>query len=79
MRSVADSLHSVIMDSGTIRRYLNTTPFKPFSVVTSDGKSIRIVHPDYAFLTQGGVTLLINTEGDKVDDLYVPLIPRASS
>ena len=67
------------MDSDTIRRYLNTTPFKPFSVVTSDGKSIRILHPDYAFLTQGGATLLINTEGDKVDDLYVPLITRVEA
>lgn len=64
------------MDSETVRTHLTQMPFIPFSVVTSDGRSILIPHPDYAFLTQGGRMLFINLEGDKVHHVFVPMITR---
>jgi len=64
------------MEAEPIRTHLSQMPFIPFSVVTSDGRSILIPHPEYAFLTQGGRMLFINLEGDKVHHVYVPMITR---
>jgi hypothetical protein len=44
---------------------LNTHPFKPFALRLADGALIPVPHPDFVFLSQGGRTAIVNTEGEK--------------
>lgn len=53
------------MTADVIEELLSTAPFVPFTVHTADGRITRIRHPDFAGLSQGGRTLVVNTEGER--------------
>jgi hypothetical protein len=38
-------------------------PFRPFEVRLADGQQIRIDHPEWAFLSPGGRTLMVYERG----------------
>ena len=42
-----------------IRKQLQTTPFRPFTVELGSGKRVFVQHPDYAALSPAGRTLVI--------------------
>lgn len=42
-----------------LRAALQTLPFQPFKVELANGKSIPIIHPDYAHLSPVGRTLIV--------------------
>ncbi len=42
-----------------IRELQAATPFEPYSVVTSDGKTLYVKHPDYCLITPGNDHLYI--------------------
>ena len=67
------------MTPNVIRELLHATPFKPFTVHAADGKAIRVTHPDYATLTQGGRMFFVNTKDDDFEWLDVFLITRVES
>ena len=65
------------MDSKELRRLLNDSPFKPFTVVMAGEKSYRIEHPEFAWLNPTGRILVVATEPDEgTAILDVPLIAR---
>jgi len=43
---------------------LHAAPFRPFSVHLADGKSFVVKHPDFVLLSQGGHTMVLNTDGE---------------
>ena len=56
----------------TIRERLHKVPFKPFEMRLTDGRRIRIVHPDFVAL--GGSVVVVTDETDgvqEVDALHV--------
>ncbi len=34
-------------------------PFQPFNVELANGKTIRVIHPDFAYLSPAGRTLIV--------------------
>ena len=65
------------MKADEIRILLKATPFKSFTVYMPSEKSFRVPHPDFAWLTPNGRTLIVAPAGSGgVDMLDVPLIAR---
>ena len=62
------------MTKEAIREALDTQPFKPFAMRLADGLLIPVPHPDFVFLTQGGRTAIVNTEGERIKILDTALI-----
>ena len=53
------------MTADVLEELLSTAPFVPFTIYTADGRATVIRHPDFAVLSQGGRTLVVNTEGER--------------
>jgi hypothetical protein len=65
------------MHADEIRKMLQATPFQPFKVYLPSDKSFSVPHPDFAWLTPNGRTLIVAPAGSGgVDMLDVPLIAR---
>lgn len=62
------------MKADTIDELLHATPFSPFTVHIVEVGSVTVPHPDFAILTKGGHVLIVNTEGDRVKHISVPMI-----
>lgn len=62
------------MKADTIGELLHATPFNPFTVPIVEIGAVTVPHPDFAMLTKGGHVLIVNTEGDKVKHISVPMI-----
>jgi len=41
-----------------LREQLRQQPFQPFRIVTSDGESHEVRHPEMAFIVEGGLVYL---------------------
>ena len=62
-----------------VREALDTLPFRPFIVQIAGGKRVPIKHPDYAWLTPSGRTLVVATnDRDAVEMIDVFLITNLS-
>lgn len=63
-----------------IRDQLATAPFVPFTVKLPSGKEVRVQHPDYAFLSPAGRTLIVfeDPEDKRMEMLDVFLIEGLS-
>lgn len=55
------------MTTGYMLRFLENLPFEPFSVFASDGREIRIMHPEMAAAGRGVMTLNIFHEEGQVE------------
>ena len=53
------------MIADVVEELLSTAPFVPFTIHAADGRATPIRHPDFAVLSQGGRTLVVNTEGER--------------
>lgn len=61
-----------MLSVNTIRERLRQTPFTPFDLCLSDGRRIRVEHPDFVAL--GGSVVLVTDLNDhvqRVDSLHV--------
>jgi len=68
------------MHAENLRQLLQATPFIPFTVHLVSDQSYLVDHPDFATLTRGGRTLIVNVpggQGEKVNLLDTALIERA--
>ena len=54
-----------------IRDFLHAAPFMPFDIHLSDGRAMRIAHPDLVTITGRGRIII---EGD-TDDVYANVSP----
>jgi hypothetical protein len=62
-----------------VREALRTLPFRPFSVQIAGGKRVPIKHPDYAWLSPSGRTLVVSTnDSDSMEMIDVFLITNLS-
>ncbi|MBS0660233.1 MAG: hypothetical protein JSR82_18585 [Verrucomicrobia bacterium] len=57
-----------------LRQQLQTRPFVPFAVRTGDGERYRIPHPDFAFLSPSGRTLIVYVTDEVMIQIDVFLI-----
>ena len=56
---------------------MTASPFKPFTIYTAGEKAFRIPHPEFAWLSPRGRTLIVGNTPDKGFDIVdVPLISR---
>ncbi len=65
------------MTKEVIKELLDTAPYVPFTVHMADGRAVTIQHPDFAVVSHGGRTLVVNTEGEKWAYLDLLLVLRA--
>ena len=47
------------MIANEIRNLQHAEPFEPYTIHTSDGKSLYVKHPDYCLITPGGETVYV--------------------
>ena len=70
------------MHAETLREILHSQPFQPFqpfTVHTVSGETYPVDHPDFATLTRGGRSIVINIpggEGERVRIVDTALIER---
>jgi hypothetical protein len=65
------------MAPNELKTLLQSRPFKPFTVFLPNGAGFEIPHPEFAWLTPTGRTLIVGkAKEDGVDMLEVPLITR---
>jgi hypothetical protein len=65
------------MSADELKRLLDARPFKPFTVFVPQGTGFEVPHPEFAWLTPTGRTLIVGrADQDGVDLLDVPLITQ---
>jgi hypothetical protein len=65
------------MTTEELRQMLQRSAFRPFTVY-AEGKAFFIPHPEFAFLTgRGGTLVVLHKDDDALDLLDVSLIARA--
>ena len=67
------------MHADTLKKILHAQPFQPFKVRTVSGETYLVDHRDFASLTRGGRTIVINPpggEGEYVHIMDTALIER---
>jgi hypothetical protein len=53
---------------------LHSQPFKPFRLRLTDGSLVRVPHPEFIVVSQGGRTAIVNTEGEKFSIVDLALV-----
>jgi len=66
------------MTTEQLKLALGRKPFQPFTVHLADSTDVTVRHPEMAWLTQGGRTLFVNTQGEDVDIVDLLLVTRLS-
>lgn len=61
-----------------VRDALKATPFRPFTVELPTAKRVHIKHPDYAFLSPAGRTLIVEKDNEGMEMIDVFLITNLS-
>lgn len=64
------------MHKEELRILLRARPFREFQVFNTDGTSIPIWHPDFAYLSPDGHTLFVYQKDFAFDMLDVRMLPR---
>jgi hypothetical protein len=62
------------MTKEAVNNTLNAQPFKPFSLRLTDGSRVRVPHPDFIAVSQGGRTAIVNTEGEQFSIVDLSLV-----
>lgn len=57
-----------------LRKLLTTQPFRPFTIHLPEGRSVPVVHHDFALLSPNGRTLIAYGADDAADIIDVMLI-----
>ena len=58
------------------RRALRARPVRPFRIHIADQQIIPVNHPEAAFQTEGGRTVVVNTSGENTEIFDVLLVTR---
>jgi hypothetical protein len=61
----------------TVERFeqaLNTTPFRPFAILTADGESIPVVSREFVSLSPSGRTVVVFDPEDRMNILDLLLV-----
>ena len=63
-----------------LKEFMDAKPFRPFKVLTSDGKSYAVPHHDAAFITQNKIEigLDLNEDGIARRSVYCAILHIAS-
>jgi hypothetical protein len=64
------------MHKEELRKLLREIPFRPFRVYTTDGTTIPVWNPDFAYLSPDGRTLFVYQKDYSFNMFDVALIPR---
>jgi hypothetical protein len=70
------------MTKEAILKTVHANPFRPFSLRLTDGLLLRVPHPDFITVTQGGRTAIVLGEGEDfsiIDLALVTAIETAAS
>ena len=51
------------MDVDTLREHYRERPFQPFRIHMSDGRQVRVDHPELMMLTPGGTAIVYERDG----------------
>jgi hypothetical protein len=54
------------MTTEQFQAVLKAQPFRPFVIRTADGREYRVDHPELAWRTPSGRTIVISTGGDDI-------------
>jgi hypothetical protein len=49
-------------------------PFRPFTLQLADGRSLKILHPDFLFITPAGRTVIVAHEDDSFSIIDLLLV-----
>ncbi|HVS70337.1 MAG TPA: hypothetical protein VHQ47_03695 [Phycisphaerae bacterium] len=66
----------------TLRRTIQSRPFKPFNLNLTDGRSIHVRHPEFVAISGGGRIIAVFDEpdaGEFIDLLHVVSIEEQRS
>ena len=47
------------MNYDLIRKYYSARPFRPFNVITKDGRAARVLHPEFMALDGNGEVIMV--------------------
>jgi hypothetical protein len=59
-----------------IRQLQQARPFEPYTIHTSDGKTLRVKHPDYLFISPGNHVVYVFKNETLRDVVAIPNITR---
>ncbi len=62
-----------------LRAAHRATPFRPFTIHMTDGRSFHIPHPDFLFMTPTGRTVIVCQENDDFSILDLLLMTEIES
>jgi len=60
------------MTTDAVRRTLASR--RPFKVITADGRTIQVPHPEFAAMSPSGRLLFVATEGDNLETIDLLLV-----
>ena len=49
-----------------VRNLHRAKPFRPFTIHVADGTSVEVTHPENMLQSQGGRTIVVNTQGEEM-------------
>ena len=62
------------MDVDTLREHYRERPFQPFRIHMSDGRQVRVDHPELMMISPGGVTAVVYERDGRHHFLAIDLI-----
>lgn len=62
------------MTTEQFRAALHARPFRPFRIHVADQQVIPVRHPEVAFQTEGGRTVVVNTGGENIEIIDLLLV-----
>ena len=65
------------MTAGELRKAVHARPFRPFTLYMADGRTLRVIHPEFVAISPTGRTAAVYPEGDDAaDQIDLPLVTR---
>ena len=65
------------MTADELRKALHARPFRPFTIYMADGRTLRVIHPDFVAISPTGRMASVYTERDEgADQIDLLLVTR---
>jgi hypothetical protein len=69
-----------IVTTEKVRELHEKRPFEPFVIHTADGRTVRVIHPEFLLRTVGGRTVYVHTgKGDRVEIIDLLLVTKLTT
>lgn len=62
------------MSPRAVKKFMHTSPWKPFTLRLADGRKIHVPHPDFISISRAGRTVVVTTEDEEFEMIDVFLI-----